>query len=89
MVTEEAKKIFKKAKKIKNMDSELYRQDPYGNIMYIHSYGLSSKMGWEIDHIKPIQQGGHDTIVNKQALNTHMNRSKRDSLVKKSRHNNK
>ena len=44
-------------------------------------------MGWEIDHIKPTARGGSDSIRNKQALKTSVNREKGDSLVKRSRHN--
>jgi len=44
-------------------------------------------MGWEVDHIKPSNKGGSDATINLQALNTSVNRSKGDSLVKKSRHN--
>ena len=40
-------------------------------------------MGWDVDHIKPIQRCGKDTTRNKQALSTHINRSKQDTLVKK------
>ncbi len=43
-------------------------------------------MGWEVDHIKPITRGGSDTTVNQQALNVSVNRSKGNTLVKKSRH---
>jgi 5-methylcytosine-specific restriction endonuclease McrA len=86
---EATKKIFAKAKKVKDKDSKLYRQDPYGKVIYLHSHGKSTKMGWDVDHIIPLQRGGHDTTRNKQALNVHINRSKQDTLVKRSRHNNK
>jgi 5-methylcytosine-specific restriction endonuclease McrA len=86
---EATKKIFKKAKEVRGKDSKLYRQDPYGKVIYLHSHGKSTKMGWDVDHIIPLQRGGSDDIRNKQALSTHINRSKQDTLVKKSRHNNK
>jgi len=82
-------KIWEKAKKIRGQDPTKYRRDPYGKPMYKDSYGKSSKMGWEIDHIKPKARGGSDAARNLQALNTGTNRSKGDSLVKKSRHSNK
>jgi hypothetical protein len=37
----------------------------------------------------PKQKGGKDTTQNLQALNSHTNMSKQDTLVKKSRHNQK
>jgi len=45
--------VFTKGKKIKDHDPDYYRRDIYGNIIYYHSYGKSSKMGWEVDHIVP------------------------------------
>ena len=78
--------IWNKAKKIKGKDPDEYRQDPYGNTMHKLSYGKDTSRGWEIDHIKPKNKGGSDAPVNLQALNTGINRSKGDSLKKKSRH---
>lgn len=78
--------VWNKAKKIRGKDPKEYRQDPYGNTMNVGSYGKSSVMGWEIDHIKPSARGGSDATQNLQALNSGVNRSKGDSLVKKSRH---
>ena len=43
-------------------------------------------MGWNIDHIYPKQKGGSDDIINLQALQSHINKSKGDNIVKKSRH---
>jgi 5-methylcytosine-specific restriction endonuclease McrA len=74
------------AKKIRGKDPNKYRQDPYGNTMYKDSYGKSSEMGWEIDHIKPKSKGGSDSARNLQALNTSTNRSKGDDSRKKSSH---
>ena len=74
------------AKKIRGKDPAKIRQDPYGNEMHIDSYGKTSAKGWEVDHIKPSARGGSDATRNLQALNAKLNRSKGDSLVKKSRH---
>lgn len=78
--------VWDKAKEIPGRDPEMYRQDPYGNVMYRASYGQNSSMGWVVDHIKPKSRGGTDTLRNLQALNTKVNLTKGDSLVKKSRH---
>lgn len=78
--------VWDKAKKIPGKDPEKYRQDPYGNTMNRDSFGNNTVLGWEIDHIKPTARGGSDDIRNLQALKTEVNRSKSDSLVKKSRH---
>lgn len=78
--------VWKNAKKVRGEDPAMYRQDPYGNTMYKPSYGKSSTMGWEVDHIKPASKGGSDATRNLQALNTSVNRGKGDDMRKKSRH---
>lgn len=79
-------KVWEKAPTVRGKDPNLYRKDPYENIMYKHSHGMASKMGWDIDHIKPASRGGSDATRNLQALNTSVNRSKGNTLVKRSRH---
>ena len=86
---EEIDKVWDKAKPIRGENPNRYRQDPYGNKIRKDSFGKNSEMGWEIDHIKPSAKGGTDNIRNLQALKTSVNREKGDSLVKKSRHNQK
>lgn len=81
-------KVWNTGNKIKGKDPSKYRSDVYGNTMYYNSYGKNSKMGWQIDHIKPISRGGSDTLRNLQPLNSIINMSKSNKLVKKSRHNN-
>lgn len=81
--------VFNKASVIKNKDKNLYRQDPYGNTLYKYSYGKDTTMGWNIDHIKPQSRGGSHFIKNLQALQSNINKSKGNTLVKKSRHNQK
>ncbi len=78
--------VWDKAKKIRGKDPEKYRKDPAGNTMFFDSHGKSSGMGWDVDHIKPKSRGGSDSTRNLQSLNSGLNRSKGDSLVKKSRH---
>ena len=79
-------KAWNNAKKIRGEDPAKYRQDPYGNAMYKPSQGKASGMGWDVEHIKPKSRGGSDVTRNLQALNSSVNRSKGDSLKKKSRH---
>ena len=78
--------VWKKAKKIRGKDPDLYRRDPYGNEMYKPSYGKESEKGWVIDHIKPVSHGGSDHLRNLQAMNTVKNRNLGDSTRKRSRH---
>ena len=87
MATDDQKeKAWKNADTIRGKDPDLYRRDPYGNVMYKPSYGRISRMGWEVDHITPQSKGGSEATRNLQALNSSVNRSKSDSLLKKSRH---
>ena len=78
--------VWNKAKRIQGKDPKQYRQDPYGNTMYKSSQGKNSDMSWDVDHIKPKSRGGSDSTQNLQALNSSVNRSKGNSLQKKSRH---
>lgn len=78
--------IWNKAKKIRGKNPNKYRKDVYGNTMYKASYGKTSPMGWEADHIKPKSRGGSNSVRNLQALNSSTNRSKGNSLKKRSRH---
>jgi 5-methylcytosine-specific restriction endonuclease McrA len=84
--TKTAQKVFSLAKPVKGKDPAKYRKDPYGTVMHISSQGKATSMGWDVDHIKPLSKGGSDSIVNLQALNSSINRSKGNTLVKKSRH---
>ena len=87
--TSAAKKaVWTKAKTIKGKNPNAYRKDPYGNVMVASNYGKTSSTGWQIDHIKPKSRGGSNDIRNLQALNSTVNMSKGNTLVKKNRHNN-
>ena len=65
-------KVWECAKPIRGEDPSMRRQDPYGNTLAYSSYGKSTSMGWDIDHIKPQHRGGGDSIRNLQALQTHI-----------------
>lgn len=79
-------KVWNKAKKIRGKNPAKYRKDAYGKTIYKASYGKSSEMGWDVDHIRPKSRGGSNSVRNLQALNSSTNRSKGNSLKKKSRH---
>ncbi len=55
------------------------RVDCFGALMFEHGYGAtSSKLGWEIDHRKPVLEGGGDGLENLQPLQWQNNRTKGD-----------
>lgn len=87
MGTEDQKeKAWNSAKKARGKDPNRYRKDPYGNTIYKSSYGKTSDMGWELDHIKPKSKGGTNSTRNLQAMSTKVNRRKGNDQRKKSRH---
>ena len=69
-------KIFRKGSEIKGKNPDLYRKDVNGNVMYRHSSGKYSPMGWNVDHIKAKANGGSDSMRNLQPMNSRANSSK-------------
>jgi hypothetical protein len=58
------------------------RTDAFGSLMWKEAYGnTNSKLGWEIDHIKPVSQDGGDGLENLQALQWEHNRLKHDAVL--------
>jgi hypothetical protein len=51
--------------------------DAFGSLIWKEGYrNINSKLGWEIDHIKPVSQGGGDELENLQPLQWENNRRK-------------
>ena len=73
---EEIDKVWEKGKPIKGKNPNTHRKDAYGNEIYKPSYGKNSPKGWEIDHKKPKDKGGSDSIRNKQPLQSSENKRK-------------
>lgn len=68
--------VWEKGSQIRGKDPDLYRKDKFGHILFKHSYGKDSEMGWEIDHSKPVSKGGTDHLNNLQPMNPKANRQK-------------
>ena len=59
------------------------RIDAFGSLMWKEAYrNINSKLGWEIDHIKPVSEGGGDELENLQALQWENNRRKGDAYFR-------
>lgn len=71
-------RVWDKAKIIDGKNPNLYREDSYGNTIFYDSYGKTSQMGWEVDHLKPLSKGGTDHINNLSATQWRKNRQKSD-----------
>ncbi len=61
-------KAWDKAQVIRGLNPNVWRRDPYGNKIRKGSYGTHGEYGWEVDHKKPISEGGSDSPRNPQAL---------------------
>jgi len=73
---EEIDAAWEKGEVAPGQDPDLYRQDKSGNIIYQYSYGKDSDMGWNVDHSKPLHEGGTYHPNNLQPFQTEQNKAK-------------
>jgi hypothetical protein len=61
--------VWSKGRPISGIDPDDWRRDPCGVPIQRSKYGdISSKHGWQVDHVKPPVKGGTDDLANLQPL---------------------
>ena len=71
--------VWRKGRPVAGHDPSRIRKDACGAFIARSDYGRLTDMGWEIDHIVPVAQGGTEHIDNLQPLQWKNNRHKGDN----------
>lgn len=72
--------VWSKGRVVAGRDGATWRLDRCGALMRFEDYGdTSSNTGWEIDHDRPVAEGGGDNLGNLQPLQWQNNRGKADA----------
>lgn len=71
--------VWQKAVPVDNNDPKIWRKDFAGAWIRRDQYGKTSNYGWEIDHLRPVSQGGSDAIANLLPMHWENNRKKADN----------
>lgn len=70
--------VWEKADIDPGSSADVFRKDICGATIHRQRYGQQVQWGWEIDHIRPVSEGGTDRIINLRPLHWANNRAKGD-----------
>jgi hypothetical protein len=71
--------VWLKARSVEGQDPAEYRKDACNAWIRRGDYGRETQYGWEVDHVRPVAEGGADDLSNLQPLHWQNNRHKADS----------
>ncbi|MCL4538791.1 MAG: HNH endonuclease [Bacteroidetes bacterium] len=72
--------VWEKAWPVTGYDPNLWRRDKCGALIRKFYFGdIESQFGWEIDHVKPVSEGGSDALINLEPMQWENNRHKGDN----------
>lgn len=78
--SQEISDVWNKATIVDNVNPKIIRKDYAGAWIRFADYGnRNSQYGWEIDHVKPLAQGGEDILSNYLPLQWQNNVKKGDN----------
>ena len=75
-------KVWEKGETVPGNDPDLWRRDQCAAWIGRAYYGnRNSQYGWEIDHIRPVSNGGNDELYNLRPLQWGNNAAKQDGRL--------
>lgn len=70
--------VWQKGTIVPGTDGRQLRKDRCGAWIARHEYGMTTNVGWEVDHDMSVSKGGTDELRNLRPLHWENNRSKGD-----------
>lgn len=71
-------RVWEQASTVQGYDPNVWRQDFAGAWICRDQYGMRTRFGWQIDHLRPISKGGSDIQSNLCPMHWRNNLKKSD-----------